>query len=372
MVKIFVDVYLAYNLGDDLFIDILAKEFPNSEFTLNFVGKSYDEFIKKYNNLSRRRYNLLDKISQKLKIKDTLYNYDKIAKEHDALIFIGGSIFREEDYYKTLLQDRLKMVQAFKKNNKKVFVLGANFGPIKTKNFVDEYREFFSLCDDVCFRDRYSYEIFKDMNNVRYESDIVFQLDVNEKYGEGEDIIGFSIIEPNHKAGLADYRNKYIDSNIRCIKSFIDNGNKCCLMSFCKNEGDLAIINEIINKLEDNYKKKISMFEYNGDIEKAIREISRFKAFIAARFHANIIGLLLNIHIIPIIYSDKTSNMLKDINFSGTVIEIKDIDKLNTYNILVDNKIKYDLKYEKTSSKRQFKELKKFILSEQSCLENRI
>lgn len=114
------------------------------------------------------------------------------------------------------------------------------------------------------------------------------------------------------------------------------------------------------------------MFEYNGDIEKAIREISRFKAFIAARFHANIIGLLLNIHIIPIIYSDKTSNMLKDINFSGTVIEIKDIDKLNTYNILVDNKIKYDLKYEKTSSKRQFKELKKFILSEQSCLENRI
>ena len=221
MVKIFVDVYLAYNLGDDLFIDILAKEFPNSEFTLNFVGKSYDEFIKKYNNLSRRRYNLLDKISQKLKIKDTLYNYDKIAKEHDALIFIGGSIFREEDYYKTLLQDRLKMVQAFKKNNKKVFVLGANFGPIKTKNFVDEYREFFSLCDDVCFRDRYSYEIFKDMNNVRYESDIVFQLDVNAKYGEGEDIIGFSIIEPNHKAGLADYRNKYIDSNIRCIKSFI-------------------------------------------------------------------------------------------------------------------------------------------------------
>ena len=30
--------------------------------------------------------------------------------------------------------------------------------------------------------------------------------------------------------------------------------------------------------------------------------------------------------------------MLKDINFSGTVIEIKDIDKLNTYNILVDKK----------------------------------
>ena len=46
MKKIFVDVYLSFNFGDDLFLDILAKRFPHSQFTVNYVGENYDEFLK--------------------------------------------------------------------------------------------------------------------------------------------------------------------------------------------------------------------------------------------------------------------------------------------------------------------------------------
>ena len=42
MKRIFVDVYLAYNLGDDLFLDILSKKYPETEFTVNYVGNDYD------------------------------------------------------------------------------------------------------------------------------------------------------------------------------------------------------------------------------------------------------------------------------------------------------------------------------------------
>ena len=37
-----------------------------------------------------------------------------------------------------------------------------------------------NLCDDVCFRDLYSYELFKDLSQVRYAPDIVFQMNVDE------------------------------------------------------------------------------------------------------------------------------------------------------------------------------------------------
>ena len=45
MKKIFVDVYLSFNFGDDLFLDILANKFPTCEFTVNYVGANYDTFL---------------------------------------------------------------------------------------------------------------------------------------------------------------------------------------------------------------------------------------------------------------------------------------------------------------------------------------
>ena len=136
MKKVFVDIYLQFNLGDDLFLDILAKKYPNCQFTVNYLGRNYDQFISQYNNVNRRKYTILNKIGQRLKISDSITNYDKVAEEHDALLFIGGSIFREEEYHNTLYQDRMKMVKEFKKRDKSVFVLGANFGPFETEDFL--------------------------------------------------------------------------------------------------------------------------------------------------------------------------------------------------------------------------------------------
>ena len=90
MKKIFVDVYLSFNFGDDLFLDILANKFPTCEFTVNYVGANYDTFLSRYDNVKRRKYTTLNKIFQNLKIKDTLTDYQTIAKEQDALVFIGG------------------------------------------------------------------------------------------------------------------------------------------------------------------------------------------------------------------------------------------------------------------------------------------
>ncbi|MEH6892723.1 polysaccharide pyruvyl transferase family protein, partial [Bacillus sp. JJ864] len=223
MKRIFVDIYLMFNLGDDLFLDILAKKYPHCEFTVNYLGKDYDQFITQYHNVNRRKYTILNKIGQRLKISDSITNYDKVAEEHDALIFIGGSIFREEKYHNLLYQDRMKMAQEFKKRNRSIFILGANFGPYETEEFFHDYKEFFKLCDDICFRDRYSYELFQDLPQVRYAPDIVFQMNIDEYKTEvSKSIVGFSIIDVRHKYGLSMYYNDYVNSTVKTIELLVN------------------------------------------------------------------------------------------------------------------------------------------------------
>ncbi len=323
MKRIFVDVYLSFNFGDDLFLDILAKKFPNCQFTVNHVGKNYDQFLKRYNNVKRREYTLVNKVLQHLKIKDTLTNYEVIAKEHDAVVFIGGSIFREESYHCELYADRMSLVKAFKKLNKSAYVIGANFGPVKNQKFIEDYRKFYELCEDVCFRDQASYEIFKDMSNIRLAPDIIFGLDVTP-YQEIEPLkrIGFSIIDVHHKDGLSHYEQEYIISTVKTIQKLSNDGYECWLLSFCKNEGDLKAIKKIKDNIPEKYNKMIKVYEYDGNIEELLSLMSTFEMCVAARFHANVISLLLNVGVMPVIYSSKTKNMLKDLSLDGIVIEM--------------------------------------------------
>ncbi|MBM7604645.1 colanic acid/amylovoran biosynthesis protein [Metabacillus crassostreae] len=363
MKKVFVDIYLQFNLGDDLFLDILAKKFPNNEFTINHLGSNYDQFISPYNNVKRRKYSLINKIGQRLKITDSITNYNTVAKEHDALLFIGGSIFREEDYHQTLYEDRMKMVKEFKSRGKSVFVLGANFGPYKSEAFLNDYKEFFKLCDDVCFRDLYSYNLFGDLSQVRYAPDIVFQMDINDyKNAPDKKRVGFSIIDVRHKQDLSNFHNDYINSTVKSIETLISKGYECCLMSFCDQEGDLQVINEIKSKLPSEAINKVFVYEYKGELKEAINLIASFNLFIAARFHANILALLLGIGVMPVIYSKKTTNMIEDIGLTEVLVNMDELYLQYDENTLIrsfNNKI--NLEMVSNDAKNQFSKLSVFL-----------
>jgi colanic acid/amylovoran biosynthesis protein len=325
-----------FNLGDDLFLDILAKKFPYSEFTINYLGKNYDQFISHYKNLAKRKYTVIDKIGQRLKISNTITNYAKVAQEHDALLFLGGSIFREEEYHHSLYQDRLEIVREFKKRDKPFFILGANFGPFESVQFFNDYNNFFKLCDDICFRDLYSYDLFNHLPQVRYAPDIVFQMNVDKYKGIAKkNSVGFSIIDVRHKYGLSKYYNDYISSTVKSIELLVKKGYVCYLLSFCESEGDLEIINTIISHLPKETLKNVSIYNYRGDIKEAISLIASFNLLVAARFHANILAMLLGIGVMPIIYSPKTANMLKDINFNEILISMETLNLQFDSDILI-------------------------------------
>ncbi|TCN22199.1 polysaccharide pyruvyl transferase family protein [Mesobacillus foraminis] len=363
MKKILVDIYLQFNLGDDLFLDVLAKKYPECKFTVNHLGKNYDDFLSKYKNVTRRKYTLLNKIGQRLKITDSITNYNELANEFDALLFIGGSIFREEEYHHSLYNERIKIVSEFKDKNKPVFVLGANFGPYQSNEFITDYRKFFEMCDDVCFRDKYSYQLFNKLPQVRYAPDIVFQMDTSEfTRVSTENTIGFSIIDVRHKQGLSKMYNDYIESTVKSIELCSKKGYKTCLMSFCEAEGDHEVIKCIKSRLSDDTKKYVLIYEYKGNLKEALHTISTLRLFVASRFHANILALLLGIGVMPIIYSEKTTNMLKDIKADKLLINMNELHlQYNEDMINLGLINKFNLGPIQVSAKSQFEKLNDFL-----------
>jgi colanic acid/amylovoran biosynthesis protein len=69
--------------------------------------------------------------------------------------------------------------------------------------------------------------------------------------------------------------------------------------------------------------EKFEKYCYRGNIEEALDTIGDSQVIVGTRFHANILGFLMNKVVIPIAYSDKTTNVLSDLKFSGKIFDIR-------------------------------------------------
>ena len=336
--QIYLNAYLEKNFGDDLFVKIIVDRYKKHTFYA--ISNSY----KTIDNLQIYKNTLKMRILNKLGLKEKVYINSK-----DISVSIGGSMFIEG----------LSPVERKKiYGNNPYYILGSNFGPYKTEKFYKKGYELFKNAEDVCVRDKYTYNLFKDLPNVRYAPDIVFTLDTSKiKISEEKKAI-ISVIDCENKLGK-QYQEKYENMIKEMIKFFIDNGYKVALMSFCKRENDEIAIERILNNLDENTKQQVQKYFYDGNVEETLDYIAQSQIIVGTRFHANILGLLLRKTVIPIIYSNKTTEFLKDIKFEGKTIDIKGDCKFNLTS--------EDLKYKKYVTKEiekaqeQFKALDKLL-----------
>lgn len=336
--QIYLNAYLEKNFGDDLFVKIIVDRYKNHTFYA--ISNSY----KSKDNLQIYKNTLKMRILNKLGLKEKVYIDSK-----DISVSIGGSM-----YIEGLSPIERKKIYG----NNPYYILGSNFGPYKTEEFYKKGYELFKNAEDVCVRDKYTYNLFKDLPNVRYAPDIVFTLDTSKiKISEEKKAI-ISVIDCENKLGK-QYQEKYENMIKEMIKFFIDNGYKVALMSFCKRENDEIAIERILNNLDENTKQQVQKYFYDGNVEEALNYFAQSQIIVGTRFHANILGLLLRKTVIPIIYSNKTSEFLKDIKFEGKTIDIKGDCKFNLTS--------EDLKYKKYVTKEiekaqeQFKALDKLL-----------
>ncbi|WP_170932795.1 polysaccharide pyruvyl transferase family protein [Desulfosporosinus sp. FKB] len=346
--KIYVIAYINKNLGDDIFLNILCERYKDHIFYLDEIAKYL-----KHDNISfySKKVYFIESLALKLMKFFSKSKYDtriRIINRCDLVITLGGSMFIEKQEFKNYLM--------FSKPH---YILGANFGPFLTENFFDKSREYFSLAKDVCFRDTYSYELFKKLKNVRVAPDIIYSFGKLNQIRKNEKKVVLSIIDTYCRFDKV-ITDRYESTMIKLIKNLQELKYNIVLMSFCKNEGDEEAIEIIFNSLlsKDNVKK----FYYDGNVEEAIEELSSSSIIFGSRFHANIIGLSLGCTIIPLAYSDKTINALKDAGYENRIFDIRESNFIELSKMeSLDLNYKLDISDLESNAEKHFDSLDKVL-----------
>lgn len=350
---ILLEAYSSLNLGDDLFIKIICERYPDHNFVL-LADSRYRKIYEKLDNLSVfPMYRGIERIFRYYSKKKI-----KIANELDATVNIGGSIFIEpETQSQVKIEDYNRLINA----SSNFFIIGSNFGPYKNDTFYHDYKDMFKAVNDVCFRDNFSYELFSELPNVRYAPDVVFSLDVdNIRIKNSGNYYVLSVINLENRTGLKEYTTIYEETIANLSRKLMENGYKVVLMSFCEAEGDEIAIERIKSKLDSN--RAITYF-YRGDLDEALSLIKASSGVIATRFHSMILAWLFNLPVVPLIYSDKTLNVIKDVGFDNYHTHISQMDKFD-YDLALEKlseNIYFDINDSITASNHQFKALDLFL-----------
>lgn len=352
---IYLKCFLMQNLGDDLFLKIITDRYSN-----NFLAISTVECSKKYNigNLKVIYINdfifrIFNKLSKFVRSNNLLEKY--YINKCGFVVEIAGSIFIES---KELKNRKILLSEWYDRLNKPYYIVGANIGPYYTEKFLEDVNSILAKAEDVCLRDKKSRELCCS-KNIRQASDIIFSLDVSDYVTnkENKEVV-FSLIDCDRKStqipnpNILQYENKMIEM----IRFFQKKNYKIRLMSFCKFDGDENAIDKIFSKLDD--KTNVSKYCYEGNIDEALTILGEAEIIVGSRFHANVVGLLMNKTIIPIIYNDKTRNLLNDLNFKGKILDINNIDNFDV-NSITDEDLNYklDVSFQRKDAERHFEKL---------------
>ena len=345
--KVLIKAYCAKNLGDDMFVLQLVRRYPHVKFFLPILKRNATAF-KKEKNLEVYSFvgGFIYRILNKLKITNT-FLYKRIQqKKYDILIKIGGSIFIEKKGW----QNELEFA-----DYKEKYILGANFGPYFSNEYLEHTRKFLGKFQDVCFRDNYSYDKFRDLNNVRVARDILFSYPYYPLKKTGEKV-GISVISLENRKFSAQQKEEYFIFLENICQKYIKENKEIVLFAFCDAEGDSFFANRLINQFESS--KLIKLCVYNGDVLEYLNRINECEIIFATRFHAMIIGWALQKKVFPIIYSDKQLNVIKDLNFTGNYW---DLLHCKNHNENISTETSMDLSEMAKDSQRHFYKLEEIF-----------
>lgn len=359
--------YWANNLGDDLMVDILLSKYPqyffysedchySSRFNSyeNFKNKEY--FYRKYG-----RINHLFNILTFNKMNDFVFKklFKKIEDRCICSVYIGGSIYMQNSIQEKEIDKRVE-IEKKKLGNGPLFIIGANFGPALSNYFIESFKNYFSLCAGVSFRDKKSYLLFSELLNVQYSHDVVFNMKkTNRKIHKNNHVI-ISVIDLLSRDKICQYREDYENFVISLCYECIAIGKIPVLMSFCEIEGDTKAIYRIYNKLNEDIKNKIIIYCYTNNLEEAVNKFECADMIIATRFHAMILALVFGKPFFAISYNDKIKHVLEDIECTS-FCSLSDLHKIDTRSLITDMKNFSNIDKCLESSRHQFDQLEEYL-----------
>lgn len=312
--RILVKGYFKGNLGDDLFLKVLADRYPNETFEI-LVDPTVVSYYMSLKNVKIVKKNIWFKIVNKLtNIFSDGGIYTVLLRRYKAVVEIGGSIFPEKKRARSVNTERLYL----SKRMKHYFVIGSNFGPYETQEFLDSYRQFFSSIEGVVFRDTMSQKLFESLNNVRYAPDVVLGLENEVKKNTENPYVAVSVIDLlytdiSRNSALKKHAEYYENIILEALVQLVDKGFDVKFVPFSKLQNDILISNKLKQKLltlRENANVDI-LEEYSTE---SILEVIKDSSYLlSTRYHAMILGWVYGIKQQVLSYSDKTENVISDL-----------------------------------------------------------
>lgn len=324
--KALIRAYVAGNLGDDLFVQILCKRYPNTQFYI--IGEScYREYLSSIPNLTyicgdKLPYKIWNYLFMKLpwnrhrENNRTLFLYNQFASHYPVNVYITGSYFIEGAYWRGLWEEKWY--------NSRPYIIGCNFGPYISERYYDTYKKAFLKATQVSFREAYSYQLFQELPNVEYHPDIVFTLEVSPKKAKNYYIFTVVDVRKDDNVSEQEDTSRYIEKMQQLAKDIQATDSKVVFLSFCDSQGDMEIMKAIAKGLDSCEILSYSQLKMEG----ALQLISECKGIVATRFHAMILGFLYEKPVFPICYNQKMENVLKDLEYTGKIQSIAKIHSL--------------------------------------------
>lgn len=316
--------YMFLNLGDDLFMQIVADSYPNYEFTcLIHPNGTYEQ----YQHNKKLKFILYD---DEMVGKDSYcetHHQDavclkSIVSQFDQVVLLGGSVFIENNGWEITYNFYKKIA----KYAKQFDILGVNFGPYRTQSFIDSYTSLFDAVNSICFRDRYSYQLFCKKDNVFFAPDTAFVLKFPRT--KKDKILGISLINLEFRENLKEFGEDYQNIIRDYIFYFKKRNYKIRLFSFCELEGDFIACQKLKNSLPFS---DVEIINYNGDINTFLLSFTECRYIIATRLHSMILGWLSHARVLPFAYSDKMVNIIKDYKIGGYYLDVRHLVFEHTY-----------------------------------------
>ncbi len=314
--KAFLYAYDKVNLGDDLFIEMLVNRYPKVQFYMWSTPENRRVFsdLKNLHIWDPEGWfpRFLRKLRPSLGARWTAFPKDRC----DCCIYIGGSIFQEYDTWPHIVN-----WWQYHSRHYPFYVLGANFGPWHTPEYQQGMAEAFRNLKDLCFRDQYSHNLFPDCSRVA--PDILFAQEFPNVKSKKQVFIS-AIDCQNGPNGLHSAAAHYEHCLAEMAMDYVSHGYEVIFASFCKAEGDEDTCLRLQNALKDRGAESRTLFYTGSNREEMLREIAASAFVVGTRFHACVLGLAAGKPVLPILYSDKTKNMLKDIGFSGPSMDLRE------------------------------------------------
>ena len=334
--KILIRAYVNGNFGDDLFVHILCNRYPEQQFLL--IGeKRCRHFFSHNHNLQYKCgdtliYKIMNGIYvsvQKMTGKyignnRNIFLYNFFCQHVRENVYITGSFFAQDPYYRGMLDQKWY--------DSHPIIMGCNFGPYTTEQFYQDHLQAFQKTKFISFRDQYSFSLFKGLEQARIYPDIVFNLNPKPVSMKGYYLISVVNLHKDEYLNTDKIYDDYVSFMQKAIREFLKKGKRVVMTSFCTEQGDGRMIEEILQGIKESDNIEIADYDSTG-IENMLELYAGADAIVATRFHAMILGLIFAKKILPISYNEKMFHTLMDAGYTGRILNLSDLASFDCMDI---------------------------------------